>query len=258
MPHRTRPPGRVYPCAWCSEKKPITEMRYPESLKGKAPSTCARCREAHPNESWCDFHGEPHEVARFIAYAAPRPGFWNICRDAYTQKKSKRQGQPAIPCPACGVERDAWFFRGGRSKRACCRVCEDANIGRRWCVDCRIWMDESAFTRTGANKAYRASRCRPCRTANAHGTTVAHLLSIQGAAEPECAACGSADDLKIDHDHSCCPASSGCELCVRGYLCHECNTAEGLLKTPERALALAAYMQRTARREGTSDLTAIA
>jgi hypothetical protein len=45
---------------------------------------------------------------------------------------------------------------------------------------------------------------------------------------------------------------------VRGYLCHECNTAEGLLKTPDRAIALATYMQRIAQREGTSDLTAIA
>lgn len=33
----------------------------------------------------------------------------------------------------------------------------------------------------------------------------------------------------IDHDHSCCPASSGCGKCFRGLLCRKCNTGIGLL-----------------------------
>jgi hypothetical protein len=101
-------------------------------------------------------------------------------------------------------------------------------------------------------------RCKPCKVAHAHGTTVAKLLELQGSDAPECAACGSTADLKVDHDHACCPAGQSCGQCVRGYLCHECNTAEGLLKTPDRAMALAAYMQRIARQEGTPDLAAIA
>lgn len=258
MPNRTRPPGKVYPCAWCGSKKPIEKMRHPASTKGKSPSTCFECRASHPDESWCDFHGESHSVSKFVAYSAPRSGYWNICREAFTQKKSQRQGQPTLLCPSCGVERHAWFFRGGRSKKACCRTCEEVNAGKRWCLDCGTWMDEDVFTRTGRDKAYRASRCRPCRTANEHGTTVAHILRLQGTARPECASCGATEALKIDHDHACCPASNGCQQCVRGYLCHECNTAEGLLKTPDRAIALAAYMQRIAEREGASRLTAVA
>lgn len=258
MPYRTPLPGKLYRCSWCDGKKPIGEMRYPGSSKGKPPSTCAACRAAHPGQSWCDFHEEPHDVVQFVAYPAPRPGYWNICQDAFTHKRSQRQGQPKLHCPSCDIERDAWFFRGGRSKRACCRICEEANPGKRWCLDCRIWMDEDVFTRTGKDKTYRASRCRPCRTANEHGTTVAHLLSLQGATQPECAACGATEALKIDHDHACCPAANGCQQCVRGYLCHECNTAEGLLKTPERALLLAAYMEKIAMREGASPQQAIA
>lgn len=258
MPYRTPPPGKLYLCAWCGEKKPIADMRHPGSVKGKAPSTCASCREAHPGESWCDFHGEAHEVAKFIAYPAPRPGYWNICREAFTHKKSVRSGQRKIECPSCGQRQDAWCFRGGRSKAACCRTCEQAHPGERWCVDCRAWLSAEEFTRTGPNKKYQATRCRPCRTANTHGTTVLELLALWGSAKPECAACGSSGPLHVDHDHSCCPAGRSCGRCVRGYLCQDCNAAEGFLKTPERARALAAYMSRVAEREGVATADAIA
>ena len=43
-------------CAWCGERKPISEMRHPDSSRGKTPSTCHSCRESHPDEAWCDFH----------------------------------------------------------------------------------------------------------------------------------------------------------------------------------------------------------
>lgn len=258
MPHRTRPPGKLYRCAWCGEQKRITEMRHHASSKGKAPSTCQECREKHPDLSWCDFHNKAHEVAHFIAYPPPRPGYWNICREAFAHKKSKRAGHEDRACPACGSLRDSWEFRGGRSKASACRGCEESHPGKRWCVDCRDWLDESSFNRTGLDGRFWASRCKPCRAANAHGTTVAEILRIQGATRPECAACGSTNDLKVDHDHGCCPSSQSSGCCIRGYLCHECNTAEGLLKTPERAIALAAYMQRVAREEGMPDMAAIA
>ncbi|MET8378054.1 endonuclease domain-containing protein [Streptomyces microflavus] len=125
-------------------------------------------------------------------------------------------------------------------------------------MDCKAWLPESSFNRTGVDGKFWTVRCKPCKAAYAHGTTVAEILRIQGSAYPECAACGARDDLKVDHDHECCPASRSSGCCIRGYLCHACNAAEGLLKTPERAIALAAYMQHMARREGKPDLAAIA
>lgn len=258
MPYRTRPPGKLYRCAWCGVQRSIAEMRHPVASKGKAPSTCQACRDLNPGLSWCDFHGSPHEVSEFTAYGPNRPGYWPSCRVAAELRKSRKRNLRLIDCPACRSRRESWFFRGGKSKAAVCRICEDVNPGMRWCLDCATWMNSERFTRTGVDAKYRASRCRPCRTANSHGTTVSRILALQGSNSPECSACGSTSTLMIDHDHGCCPAARSCGRCVRGYLCHECNSAEGMLRTPERAIALAAYMTKAAEREGSPLYAALA
>jgi hypothetical protein len=51
--------------------------------------------------------------------------------------------------------------------------------------------------------------------------------------------------LTVDHDHNCCPGHVSCGLCVRGFLCPQCNSAAGLLgDDPERARLLASYIGR--------------
>jgi hypothetical protein len=228
-------------------------MRHPLTVKGKALATCTSCREANPDRSWCSFHNEPHPIGEFTPYSNGRLGYPNICVAAYSHQASKLREMPARACDSCGVCQESWFFRGGRYKSPVCRSCEQSNAGQRWCVGCRTWLPVDEFNRTGVNGKFQTIRCRPCRAAHNHGTTVADILRAQGSDHPECAACGSTTDLKVDHDHDCCPAASSCGSCVRGYLCHECNASEGLLRTPERAMALARYMvkfQRAAKVEG--------
>lgn len=243
-------------CAWCGDRKPISEMRHPESSRGKTPSTCHACRESHPNEAWCDFHKEAHSRRKFTAIPHRPIGVNNICIAAESVKASRKRGLDPIECVSCDRKLESWNFRGGRQKAVCCRSCESAHPKDRWCLGCRSWVPSAMFTRTGRDGKFYATRCTPCRTAWAHGVTVAQVLARQGASEPQCAACGSKDFLKIDHDHSCCPTSSGCARCVRGYLCHECNTAEGLLHTAQRARLLASYMDRTQRLRDSPQSTA--
>lgn len=258
MSNRRRRPLKLYTCAWCSERKMIEEMRHPGSAKGKAPSTCRECREAHPVLSWCDTHGKPHPIERFSTYSGERPGVFNYCKDASALKAAQRRNKDPRVCQSCQIEQESWFFRGGRNKSPVCRSCESVHPAKRWCIDCRAWSPESVFNRTGHDGKFWTVRCKPCKAAHAHGTTVVEILRIQGSSTPECASCGSTSDLKVDHDHECCPAAQSSGCCIRGYLCHECNTAEGLLKTPERAVALGAYMAKIAQREGASAQEAIA
>jgi len=61
--------------------------------------------------------------------------------------------------------------------------------------------------------------------------------------EGGCQVCGSFSRLTLDHDHSCCPVGKSCDNCVRGILCHKCNTAAGLLDDDvSRMFSLAEYL----------------
>lgn len=54
------------------------------------------------------------------------------------------------------------------------------------------------------------------------------MLEQQGNA---CAACrtpfGGKIRPEVDHDHTCCPTVKTCGRCIRGLLCHKCNTMAG-------------------------------
>lgn len=242
-------PPKNYSCRWCGEWKPITEMRHPDVSKGKAPSTCRQCRDEHPNDHWCDFHNEPHSKSEFQKVKRPIP-YLNTCRQAAVIKASRGRGHNPITCVSCHNLIESWQFRGGKQKAPACRACEERNPGNRWCVDCSEWLPEEVFNRTGVGGKFWTVRCRMCKNAHAHGVTVKEILERQGSEVPECAACGDREGrISVDHDHNHCPSASGCSDCVRGYLCHECNTAEGLLRTPRRARLLMLYMERVASSE---------
>jgi len=96
--------------------------------------------------------------------------------------------------------------------------------GTKWCAECGGFVNVDQF---GKNAAY----CKPCARAAAAkakwGTTADELVALQGG---KCGLCGTDSpggqwgQWHIDHDHSCCGPSRGCPKCVRGALCHACNS----------------------------------
>jgi len=71
-------------------------------------------------------------------------------------------------------------------------------------------------------------------------------LALQGR---KCAICrtgipGGIGTWHTDHNHNCCSGIKSCGKCVRGLLCHSCNSAIGKLKdSPELLRAAASYIE---------------
>lgn len=88
------------------------------------------------------------------------------------------------------------------------------------------------------------------RTIERHGITLDEynrILEYQGNC---CAICKSPEpkgkgDWHIDHDHNCCPSTHSCGKCVRGLLCHHCNSAIGSFEDNVSVLEKAiAYLEK--------------
>jgi len=56
-------------------------------------------------------------------------------------------------------------------------------------------------------------------------------------------------EAEVDHDHACCAGSYSCGLCVRAFLCCNCNSVLGHVKDdPRRLRGLADYLEVDRRR----------
>lgn len=74
-------------------------------------------------------------------------------------------------------------------------------------------------------------------TFSRHGLSISLINSLPKI----CEFCSSAEDLNIDHDHSCCPRNEKlCGKCARRVLCRKCNAGIGMLgDDPELYLTIA-------------------
>jgi hypothetical protein len=116
------------------------------------------------------------------------------------------------------------------------------------CNECQFEKDLTFFELTGYGYprntcgACRQKKKRPQRLAKIYGVPFQELLILKENQDYKCAICGVNDHdttkgLAIDHDHQ-----TGK---VRGWLCHNCNRAIGMLRDDPNVLRKAVeYLEK--------------
>jgi hypothetical protein len=124
-------------------------------------------------------------------------------------------------CGTCAGHQRHYYY-----KELSCQPCKDANNAR---------------SRLAKKKIRTSPRYRRTEKIKAHGLSIEQYENILNSQGGVCAICKLPEsavnpyskqprNLSIDHDHSCCPGRHSCGKCVRGLLCHKCNSALGVIE----------------------------
>jgi hypothetical protein len=91
----------------------------------------------------------------------------------------------------------------------------------KWRKDNKEWWDN--YYKENKEKIAANSR------KSAYGITQQEFENKIQKQDGKCAICGKAlIRPDVDHDHACCSGKRTCGKCIRGILCHGCNTIIGL------------------------------
>jgi hypothetical protein len=96
----------------------------------------------------------------------------------------------------------------------------------------RIKEQRRAWRERNADKLREQTRARCARPDYQHrGWTEEARAAMWAAQDGKCYLCGeemTVKNVRIDHDHGCCPANQSCRHCRRGMAHHRCNIMIGM------------------------------
>ncbi|MFE6699297.1 endonuclease domain-containing protein [Streptomyces sp. NPDC057718] len=134
-----------------------------------------------------------------------------LCRAHYTQRRKGRVLHPVRST------RDPRYLAELRAQDTSeCRACTKI-----------LPIETFRVRRDGLPQPYCPS-CASLRSqSKKFNVTVEFLVRLAERQEQRCGICRTNKvqaAWHLDHDHSCCPGDTRCGTCVRGLLCHACNT----------------------------------
>lgn len=122
-------------------------------------------------------------------------------------------------CKTCGIEKPVEDFSKAYPSK--CKPCHAAYMKEYY---------SRKPEKAAANRAKQILRDAQKTNASRHKLTEEQVARMVAKYDGKCWACKENAATSIDHDHSCCSGVYSCGNCVRGLLCHWCNTALGLMK----------------------------
>lgn len=185
------------------------------------------------------------------------------CATVFNNKNMPSR-RPKGSCATCGMAIS-------KSKVFCSVDCRNANRkpkpendGKKRCSSCHQILPISSF---GINRTTRDKLMRQCRVCNnsrvnkynknnskrvygkpaylRHGLSRSAYENLMDKQGWSCAICNvKSDKFVIDHDHACCPGAYSCGNCIRGVLCHSCNSGIGFFAdSVDRLTSAMLYLQ---------------
>ena len=196
--------------------------------------------------------------AAMCALCETRPVRWNRAQQTYGRYCSGAHcANPVRPCKECGTP--FAINTNGAGSKYCSNRCKHIGYTKHYrspddvqvIVRCAM-CDQDTRTRPG-QRALICSRCqvRYAQTIRVHRLDTQWAIRLITATTCDC--CG--DRLPrhqgrhkgvLDHDHTCCPHERSCGECVRGIICHHCNTLAGHVERhAERLDHIVRYLRPT-------------
>ncbi len=207
---------------------------------------CMRCKK---NKNFSEFRPNKINKSGYSSYCYP-------CAKEYAKEYNEKNSILKYPkekirgnekhCTICNEYKPISDFKQKRS--SWCNVCQKEYDRKRnekalakprkyldgliHCRTCDTYLPESSFVKTFTDCAKCKNENQHKKTVKKHGITYERYLEIYNLQDGKCKICNNEEDtlktrLSIDHDHSCCPGENSCGKCVRGLLCHRCNTGLG-------------------------------